>query len=108
MSPKPNEIYLVRIRYGESLDIRPCVIIEAVSNKEIKIVVLSSSIDLYKAEPFHFLIEKEENPDFQNTGLKRTSFVDVEHIIPISISDLGKRIGILQGELLKNFQKFLG
>lgn len=105
MAPLPNEIYLIKYEYGKSDYERPCLIVDEVVSEKACILFISSAIDLF--DPLrHYLLEDDE-PDFLQTGLECTSFIDCERFIPVPVEDLLKKIGQLEGELEQNFRAWL-
>lgn len=101
---QPKEIYLCKVKYRESFDIRPCIIL-TVGKNNVTIAFISSAIDLYNHRT-HFLI-RSDHPDFIHTGLKKTSFVIGDEFKDSPINKLGKKIGILTGELAEAFDKWI-
>ena len=68
-------------------------------------IVLVSSSELYRPG-LHFLIPKE-HPNFPATGLTKTSFVLGGQIRDLPIEELDERLGRLEGELAKEFDKWI-
>ncbi|NUM36350.1 MAG: hypothetical protein HUU50_17560 [Candidatus Brocadiae bacterium] len=107
MNPQPKEIYIVQTIYRLCTDKRPCVVIEILKSGYVKFARISSAMDLYHLGR-DFLIENN-HPNFQDTGLKRTSYVSGEDFIEVPLSDVSKKtMGKLTGDLAKAFDKWLG
>lgn len=102
--PKPKEIYRwEKAKLNDCEDKRPCIILDPPNGNNITIMAISSQLDLMPLDAF--LIEGDSR-DFQLTGLPRTSYIDVE-IHEISISELGKKLGELRGDLADRFDKWI-
>lgn len=95
MRPLAYEIYNVSLPYRVCVDIRPAIIIKVLPNVVVMVALLSSAMDLYLGETFHFLIH-EEHPEFPCTGLKKTCYVAGDQIFTIHNSDLINSRGCLQ------------
>ena len=106
MNPQPKDIYMIQVTVGYSTYPRPCMIIEVMKNL-VTVAPLSSAMDLYNLTT-DFIIEST-HPNFNATGLKRTSYISGQHFFDIPISDLSKnRRGYLSGELGKAFDEWIG
>jgi hypothetical protein len=106
VQPLVYEIYNVSLPYRVCVDIRPAVIIKVLLNSMVTVALLSSAMDLYLGEAFHFLIH-EHDPDFSSTGLKKTCYIAGDQIFTISYSDLINKRGCLTGETLSRFKKWI-
>lgn len=107
MTPQRGEIYLVRARWSDSSDFRPCVIVRVESDGRIVVVsLISAAMDLYNRQ-WHFYISKL-HPDFKATGLRKDSYCSGEELPHISVNLLGKRLGRLEGELARAFDAWIG
>lgn len=105
MPPKPYEVYLVRVRLRQSYDYRPCIVIDKIRGSASCVMLVSSS-DLFRHGQ-DFLIRKD-HPDFSATGLKKTSFAMGDQIRNLPATELDERLGQLEGELEREFEKWLG
>lgn len=105
MNPERLEVWLARIPWGHSQDLRPCIVVEAEENGFWSVACVSSALDLYDINR-HFLLDKPL-PDFKATGLHRTSYVSDEPIHELSRADFHKRLGRLEGELARDFDRWI-
>lgn len=96
-------IRMGKVDLNESNYPRPCIILNQ-SGNIVFVMLISSSMSIKR--PTCFLID-EKNPNFNSTGLVRTSYV-LEDILEIKVDKLRKEIGKLEGELLKQFQDWVG
>jgi mRNA-degrading endonuclease toxin of MazEF toxin-antitoxin module len=103
--PKRYDIYLIRWQLRKSNDFRPCIVLD-LGDGRVDCVMLISSSDLYRSN-YDFLI-RSDHPDFGATGLKKTSFAIGDQIHEIPASLLTVRLGHLEGELCRAFEKWLG
>jgi mRNA-degrading endonuclease toxin of MazEF toxin-antitoxin module len=106
MYPRRFEIYLIRWQLKESFDFRPCIVLDPAVADRVEIILVSSAPDLYESGS-HFLI-RDDDPDFPETGLKKTSYALGDKIREAPIAMLGKRLGRLEGELARDFEKWIG
>lgn len=106
IAPQRHDIYLVRWRFRLSFDVRPCIILEKLSNHEFKIALISAQLDLAR-QNFDFSITAD-HPDFGATGLKKFSFVLGDQIHDVPLEALGKRLGLLQSDLKHEFEEWIG
>jgi len=106
MTPQRGEIYLVRAQWRQCTDIRPCVVVDVEADGTAVVVVLvSSARELYDPQR-HFLIP-ENHPDFRATGLRRESYCWGDEMPRVSIARLGRKLGRLEGGLLRAFNAWL-
>lgn len=106
MNPQPKEIYHVRLPYRHSNDIRPAIVIEHPSGGQVAVVPLSSQMDLYEGPGMHFRIDPT-HPDFAATGLNKECFANGHEIVVVKVDDLQRKRGILQGQLAKDFDRWI-
>ena len=104
-------MYLARIPFRQSVDVRPWVVIgdpvPDPSSPERVLVTLapvSSQCDLQPLE--HFPIDAS-SPDFGATGLRRSSYV-VPYPVRVSAERLERKIGELTGAMLAEFRDWCG
>lgn len=105
MPLQPFDIHLVRLRVGESNDLRPCVILSEPDQSFARMMPISSS-DLFN--PSRDFRIHQTHPDFPKTGLKKTSFVIGDRIREVSLVIIEKRLGSLEGALRREFEEWLG
>jgi len=103
--PQRHEIYLVRVPLRASFDYRPCIVLDVSHNTIVVGVMLVSSSSLYR-KAYDFLIPKE-HPNFAATGLKKTSFAIGDQIRDVAAADLNQYLGRLEGELAREFDKWI-
>jgi len=104
-SVQRHEIYAARLRYGRSNDFRPCLILEVHNNRTVTVAPLSSVVELYNSS-IHFWIDASR-PEFGATGLRKTSYCDGSLLFTIPQERLTKRFGRLEGDLSREFEKWL-
>jgi hypothetical protein len=63
-------------------------------------------MDLYNPH-WHFPLDSK-HPDFPATGLTKDSYISGEKFFEVPIDELGRKTGILQGNLAKDFDKWIG
>lgn len=102
---RAKDIYMIQVTVGYSTYPRPCVILEVMKDL-VTVLPLSSAMDLYNPEN-DFIIQNT-HPDFEATGLIRTSYISGQYAFDIPISDLSKkRRGYIKGEMAKEFDKWV-
>lgn len=107
MSPQPNEIYWVTLRWRDCEDRRPCVVLDPPDLAgKVTVALVSGQMDLYKGKPFHFLIRKDD-PDFGATGLGGTSYVAGDELDEVDVGALEGEPGRLEGELAAAFRDWI-
>lgn len=106
------DIFRARVQFGKSTDPRPCIVLRGptpdpdnVRAPVVLLAPLSSQMDLYEPAN-HFLLDKRE-ADFEATGLSRSSYIITTVPAHVAVSNLGKRLGALQGDLLARFLSWL-
>ena len=105
VAPKHLDVYRVQgVHLGHSKDIRPCIICEVDSAGRLWGAVVSGQMDMFEGPPKHFKIDRED-PDFLFTGLTRTCYATGD-VVEIHPNQLMAKLGILQGELAKAFEKW--
>ena len=101
----PLEIYLARLRVRRCTDLRPCVVLAALPANRVLVAPISAS-DLYQpAQDFRL---DATHPDFEDTGLDRSSFVLGREWAEIDGSRLEEYLGRLTGDLAQAFLEWLG
>ena len=106
MTISPLDVFRIKIRFGQADYPRPGVIVALSQNSDVRLVVISSKLDLYRPSE-HFLI-RDDHSDFSATGLKFTSYVVGAPIFAIKSNELLTRMGSLQGELAQEFKNWMG
>ena len=102
---QPKEIYLIKTKFQNSTDARPCVILDSPVGQNVTILFISSALDLRKQDDL--LLDKND-PDFHHTGLTRTSLVKADPIYTAKVSEISKnKLGELKGELGKKFEDWI-
>jgi hypothetical protein len=111
MPPRRYELYVARIRFRRSEDLRPWVVIDdpVQDPRErgallVTLAPVSSQLDMLL--PNHFLMDASA-PDFPTTGLRRSSYV-VGDPIRVRVERLERRIGELTGTMLALFREWSG
>ena len=105
-TPQQYDIYLARVKWGYSEDIRRVVITEPpTTHGTVSIALISAALHLYKGRPKHFLIEKNErDPDWRAAGLTREAYVASDQVYEnFDVAKLEKYKGHLQGKILKDY-----
>ncbi|NEP83670.1 MAG: type II toxin-antitoxin system PemK/MazF family toxin [Okeania sp. SIO3B3] len=99
-NPKPQEIWLVRFPFSDlnSTKVRPALIL-AVHREEAIILGIFSKVTNSNL-PKTWVLMSEENPNFLQTGLKKTSLIRADKIATVSNSVFHKKIGYLPSETL--------
>lgn len=100
-----GDIYLARLKWRKCTDFRPCVVIGAPKDGKVRVVPISSALELRNIRK-DFLIE-DTDIDFKATGLKKTSFASDE-IQEVPLREFGPKWGRLEGDLAKRFWDWLG
>ncbi|MBD2627838.1 type II toxin-antitoxin system PemK/MazF family toxin [Trichormus variabilis] len=100
MKPKVNEIWLVAFPFSDlsSNKLRPALVI-AIHREEVIILGIFSKIpdgDLRET----WVLVSEEDDDFQETKLKKSSLIRCDKIATVNQSIFQKRLGILSSQLM--------
>jgi hypothetical protein len=106
MQFEPYQIWRAKVSLGMSNDLRPSVIITPISNSELRLMLLSSAMELYRPD-IHFLIS-DSIPEFAATGLKRRSYIIGEKVVLARPEHMQKHLGLLTGQLVADFKKWIG
>lgn len=106
MSIQQYDVWIVAIPYGASRDRRPCIVLDPPAESRVAVAPLSSAMGLYNSM-LHFRIP-DDDPDFVASGLRKTCFANGTEIHRVGASALLKRVGNLQGELLRKFRDWIG
>lgn len=104
MNPKPYQIYFIPVRLNESRDQRPCIVIHEPANKTVAVLLISGQTDLYDRSQ-HFLLDIA-HPDFSATGLSKSCYV-LPRVVDVPSAQFLRFKGVLKGELLKDFLRWL-
>lgn len=111
MLPRRYELYVARIRFRRSVDVRPWVVIDdpvpdpkRAGSLLVTLAPVSSQLDLKTPEDFAI---DPSSPDFPATGLRRPSYV-VAYPARVSVETLERKIGELRGNLLAEFRGWSG
>lgn len=91
---------------NNSNDVRPCVVIDTAHNNYLVVMLVSGAYELRRPN-LDFAIPKIAS-DFKYTGLTKPSYVLGDEIHEISETQILKKLGQLQGDLGKDFKKWLG
>ncbi len=105
--PQPGEIWLVNFPFSDltSTKLRPALIL-AVHREEVIILGIFSKIPSGKIQNSWVLIQ-DNNPQFSQTGLKKTSLIRADKIATVSTSVFQRKLGDLSTGLLVEVQKAL-
>ena len=105
--PQAGEIWLVRFPFRDltSAKLRPALIL-AVHREEVIILGIFSKIPNGKIQNSWVLIQ-DSNPQFSQTGLKKTSLIRADKIATVSTSVFQRKLGDLSTDLLIKVQKSL-
>ena len=101
-----NDIFLIRAQWKLSDDVRPCLVLKSLrQHGVVRVAFLSSAMDLLDQDG-DFVIW-DSDPDFAATGLKKTSYIPGRQPgYDVKRTELGRRLGCLSGELLKEFDRW--
>lgn len=90
--PRPGEIWLVRFPFSDltSAKLRPALIL-AIHREEVIILGMFSKIPTGKLQNTWILI-KNSDPHFAQTGLKRTSLIRADKIATVSTSVFQRKL----------------
>ncbi|MBW4621268.1 MAG: type II toxin-antitoxin system PemK/MazF family toxin [Cyanosarcina radialis HA8281-LM2] len=105
--PQLGEIWLVRFPFSDltSAKLRPALIL-AVHQEEVIILGIFSKIPIGSIRNSWALIE-DSNPQFSQTGLKKTSLIRADKIATVSTSVFQRKLGNLSTDLWVEVQKIL-
>lgn len=92
------------IKVGHAHYARPCIIYDDGPELQIWVIALSTKEDSQRGQSFKL---DSTHPDFPATGLKETSYT-IHPMQLVSRSDIGKKLGVLQGSLAKELMDYLG
>lgn len=100
MLPKINEIWLVRFPFSDltSSKLRPALII-SVHREEVILVGIFSKIPEINLQDTWVLVS-EQDLNFKQTGLKKSSLIRTEKIATVSKDLFTKRLGSLSVDLI--------
>ncbi len=106
-NPKLQEIWLVRFPFSNltSTKVRPALVL-AVHQEELIILGIFSKIPEGKLRDTWVLIEQGD-PDFLQTGLKKTSLIRADKIATVNNSVFKRKLGTLPSEKLALVQEAL-
>ena len=105
--PQPGEIWLVRFPFSDltSAKPRPALIL-AIHREEVIILGIFSKIPTGKLQNSWVLIQ-DNNAQFLQTGLKKTSLIRADKIATVSTSVFQRKLGKLPADLSIEVQKAL-
>jgi len=105
--PQPGEIWLVRFPFSDltAAKLRPALIL-AIHREEVIIMGIFSKIPASGLQSSWVLIQ-DSNPQFSQTGLKKTSLIRADKIATVSKSVFQRKLGNLSPALLIKVQKAL-
>jgi hypothetical protein len=99
----PFDIYIAKRKWRNSESDRPWLLIRPTP---VGWLAFAISTKDYDSNPFEI---RSDDPDFQATGLTDTSYVyEAESFTELDSASLLKRLGRLDGELLKAFLNYSG
>lgn len=106
-TPKPGEVWLLRFPFTDltSGKLRPA-LIWAVHGEDVIVLGIFSRVPTGRYSKSWISIE-EGHPDFQQTGLKKTSLVKAEKITVVHQSILQRKLGVFSEDLGKNVKHAL-
>lgn len=101
MIPKIREIWLVSFPFSDltATKLRPALVI-ANHREEIIIIGIFSKIP-HETLKETWVLVSENNPQFQETGLKKTSLIRADKIATLSQFVFKKKLGVLSVDLMK-------
>lgn len=104
MSPKPNEIWLVKFPFSDltSAKLRPALVI-ATHREEIILIGIFSKISTVLLQNSWVLIS-EQDQDFKQTGLKKISLIRADKIATVNKTVFVKKLGLLPTSMLPFIQ----
>ncbi len=100
MKPQPNEIWLVQFPFSDltSNKLRPALVISLHREDAILIGIFSKiPIGLLKNT---WVLISDHNPNFQQTGLKKSSLIRADKIATVHTSIFVRKLGILPNDLV--------
>ncbi|ELS04537.1 growth inhibitor [Xenococcus sp. PCC 7305] len=105
--PKPGEIWLVRFPFSDltAAKLRPALIL-AIHREEVIIVGIFSKIPAGGLQNSWVLI-RDSDAKFSQTGLKKTSLIRTDKIATVSRSVFQRKLGDLSPNLSMKVQKAL-
>lgn len=103
-SPKPGEIWLVRFPFTDltSSKVRPALVL-AIHRQDVIILGIFSKVTS-EPLPKTWLLLEETDPEFAQTGLKKTSVLKAEKIAAVHESVFQRQLGNLPSSLLEQVQ----
>lgn len=104
--PQRLDLYLIRWQFKACNDYRPCIILDSPVGSTANIMLVSSANSL-RRPVIDFRIAADL-PDFKASGLGRESYALGDEIHSVAITCLGKHLGRLEGELAREFEKWIG
>ncbi|MBF2056453.1 MAG: type II toxin-antitoxin system PemK/MazF family toxin [Cyanobacterium sp. T60_A2020_053] len=101
MTPKVREIWLVSFPFSDlrAIKLRPALVV-ANHKEEVIILGIFSKIPNEKLRKTWVLIS-ENDPEFQETGLKKTSLIRADKIATLSKFIFQRKLGILSIDFMK-------
>ena len=106
MNPQRYDIYDAHVRFGKADYPRPCILTDIHNDGTVTALLISSAKELYVESTFNFRIDSDD-PDFAATGLKSDSYISAERFVKLKITDLIRKRGRLESELLKRYRKWI-
>jgi mRNA-degrading endonuclease toxin of MazEF toxin-antitoxin module len=106
------DVCLAELEWRDCRDRRPVVVLspqwymEERTRDAVLVSLMSSALDLFDER--RHLIVREDAPEFDATGLKRTSYVAVDYITYVERGELRRKLGSLTGELPRQMVSLLG
>jgi len=102
--PKPGEVWLVRFPFTEvaSTKVRPALVL-AVQGEDLIVMGIFSKLPPGLLRDTWVLI-KEDNPVFQQSGLKKTSLLKAEKIAVVHESVFQRKLGSLPPDTILQVQ----
>jgi len=100
------DVVVLALPYGQSVDPRPCIVVEPPARDgSLCVIPLSSHLELsqeWRDFQFH-----PGQPDFKATGLRRASYANGSEIHRTR-GEVQKKLGRLEGQLLRAFRDWAG
>jgi len=105
--PQVLGIFRAQLQFRKCTDLRPWIVIDVRGEKEAVVLPISAQMDLYEGPGHHFLLDAA-HPNFLETGLRRTCYIDDRFPVVVLMDQLVEYRGRLVGELATSFERWGG